>query len=1077
MRIHNKLLALVSALMFAPATLAAVDSNTGESTEIKFQASTYTDPAWPLKAKVVELESPVEIFEYVRNKYDFALYHGARSGSINTFMGMRGNDVDLAATLIAMLRAKGYPARYAVGVVRLSSTKVKNWLAVKDTDLAYALLRNQGIQSVTMAGDKATISFEHAWVEVLVPYGNYRGAGPSAINCATTPASCSWVSLDPSFKQRVYSSSLLDPYASGLRFDYTAYYEAVKNNTASLLNKNPLEIYQNQIQTWLQANAPGKTLADIPDFGGIIVEEDGLLPASLPFVTVGAVRRYNSIADHDEGEQSPGTYASGTEPKRWTKYVTVTPLFGTGTNLAAPPSGSIKIDLVTASTQRLTYSLFTNGATLVQAFRLNGVMQANGSVVVNGGVVNGQTIVAGSPAVLRVSMDGSPGLGSGSPDDPITADYRGTIGGYYLVATGGESSNWAQVHRASQTLLKANQDYKIVFISAEVGCRVATGSGCTPYVAPAGANSYAAGMPKLLNSPEAMDDLTGGLLEVASNQYYASLRESLHSLDRLNKIKTPITGFLGVVSSSDQVEYIDGTAFSVQPGGLLIDMKGIALGGSWRINALDEYSNSHFELAGHILSSLEHETWQKLTGYDSISTVRGFQLSLSKQSAALVSVKRNNIPENTIPDMYRALGYSAIAPAGFTRHTYNLWNNSYVAFTSGTPGAEFAGVRTAIQGFPLGSAMRGVKICGADGCGAQKILDSFKTNYDIFSAAKVRANSLYGTVREYYGDVLATHDVIGNDVTSSGNVFNIGSFGRKTGVNNTYTYNLQEIGSPHGDGTYSLSWNAILAEPGGGRWIGISGFSSAAPTGVTLSGTGASYFMTLFLRKTGSNAEFYLVPAAGTPNGFYNTLTATIQYSLGGLTGTTNAVPLDLVIVRSQKVYKGSIPLTASVTISNNGSFNCNGASYNNQTPANLLIYLKSCFDTNVVNNEFFKFFSTGANDVQLRAMPNGEKQYSTRVANIRDELYDQSVAESWYEYIIPNLLSTTPTMRFSVGLRRESETASGRYRSLSFEILNEWTSVASGGFVRDPSVAAEAIDSPLTPCANIQGAPLKCQL
>jgi hypothetical protein len=238
--------------------------------------------------------------------------------------------------------------------------------------------------------------------------------------------------------------------------------------------------------------------------------------------------------------------------------------------------------------------------------------------------------------------------------------------------------------------------------------------------------------------------------------------------------------------------------------------------------------------------------------------------------------------------------------------------------------------------------------------------------------------------------------------------------------------------------------------------------------------------MTLFLRKTGSNAEFYLLPVAGTPNGFYNTLTATIKYSLGSLTGATNAVPLDLVIVRSQKVYKGSIPLTASVTISNNGSFNCNGTIYNNQTPASLLIYLKSCFDTTVVNDEFFKFFSAGTNEVQLRAMPNGEKQYSTRIANIRDELYDQNVAKSWYEYIIPNLLSTTPTMRFSVGLRRERDTASGRYSSLSFEIFNEWTSAASGGFVRDPSVAAEAadaaVDSPLTPCANIQGALLKCQ-
>ena len=58
-------------------------------------------------------------------------------------------------------------------------------------------------------------------------------------------------------------------------------------------------------------------------------------------------------------------------------------------------------------------------------------------------------------------------------------------------------------------------------------------------------------------------------------QYYAKFRDNIAALDDLNHVKTPISGFLGVVSTTYEVEYINGTAFSVLPGGLLIDMKGI----------------------------------------------------------------------------------------------------------------------------------------------------------------------------------------------------------------------------------------------------------------------------------------------------------------------------------------------------------------------------------------------------------------------------------------------------------------------------------------------------------------------
>jgi hypothetical protein len=76
----------------------------------------------------------------------------------------------------------------------------------------------------------------------------------------------------------------------------------------------------------------------------------------------------------------------------------------------------------------------------------------------------------------------------------------------------------------------------------------------------------------LQNKP-ALDALTGGLLYVAATQYYAKLFEQVERADHLMKTKSPIIGFLGMVSSVHEAEYIDGTVFSVLPGGLLIDTK------------------------------------------------------------------------------------------------------------------------------------------------------------------------------------------------------------------------------------------------------------------------------------------------------------------------------------------------------------------------------------------------------------------------------------------------------------------------------------------------------------------------
>ena len=147
------------------------DSLLCETPEILFSG----DEASVIQEKALALGSAVNIYEYLKNKADYAVYHGARSSSLNTFLALEGNDVDLASTLIALYRSVGIKSRYVTGNIRLKREDVANWIGVTNTDLAVSILQNQGINIVDNS-DADNVVFEHVWVEALINFSNYRGA-------------------------------------------------------------------------------------------------------------------------------------------------------------------------------------------------------------------------------------------------------------------------------------------------------------------------------------------------------------------------------------------------------------------------------------------------------------------------------------------------------------------------------------------------------------------------------------------------------------------------------------------------------------------------------------------------------------------------------------------------------------------------------------------------------------------------------------------------------------------------------------------------------------------------------------
>ncbi|POZ50995.1 transglutaminase-like domain-containing protein [Methylovulum psychrotolerans] len=690
---NRLLLSRIPLLTVAFLGLAALPQQQALAAQLQTPEIVFTgSDAAPLAAKAGQLGTAVAIYEYVHNNFEFSTYHGSRSGSVNTFNAQRGSDVDIATALIAMMRARNIPARYAVATVRMPAAQFTNWLGIANLDVAVQVLKDQGIQKVALAADRSTVDFEHVWSEVLVPFEQYRGLTlPSTVDCslASYAARCDWVPLDGSFKQKTYNGLNIDPY-SALSFDYTGYYNAIKNSATDTLlrkDKNPLTILEEQIGTWLRANKPGNTLEDVADAGQIIEIHDGLLPASLPFKVVGgigSVRHYDSVASHD-------TAAVGTEAKDWGKRLSITvgivaPLTGGGTFTATLGAGNPL--LAELNTKRLTLATeFPPPGNIPNVVtRLGGVEIAR--PLGGSGTIVGYNPKVGDAYTIYVSMDGTPDPTGGTDDNTVSATYYGILGGYYLIATGGESSNWQQVHNAANQLLTANDTYKIVFNPNESGCDKASGLNCTPFV-DATKNGWDSSDPTLLDNKPALDALTGGLLYVAATQYYTKVREQFQRADLLMKAKTPIVGFLGIVSSTHEAEYIDGTAFSILPGGLLIDMKGITIAGSYRTNDTPlTYSNRQFEFLGHITSSLEHETWQELTGYDAVSTVRGIQMALSN-GATLLNPKKNATAD-TLPGLYGALGFSIGNPAtAFTYSPFTIGTTAPATWKHATNGSTF----------------------------------------------------------------------------------------------------------------------------------------------------------------------------------------------------------------------------------------------------------------------------------------------------------------------------------------------------------------------------------------------------
>ncbi len=208
--------------------------------------------------------SPLEIFRYVYNNFEYQLYPGLMKGAQATLETRAGNDWDQSGLLIGLLQASGVPARYVSGRLQAYYTNIlQQWLDVSDPGAGGLMIRKAGLNP-----DSASGYLDHTWVEAQLSGSN------------------NWTSLDPSFKYKSFTAGITD-IDTKVPFDEAGYLSTLRPQSA-------LEYYEGQVRSYLAANAAGKTLSDVGYQGSIIPTTSihgPILPSSVTarydnFVTV-----------------------------------------------------------------------------------------------------------------------------------------------------------------------------------------------------------------------------------------------------------------------------------------------------------------------------------------------------------------------------------------------------------------------------------------------------------------------------------------------------------------------------------------------------------------------------------------------------------------------------------------------------------------------------------------------------------------------------------------------------------------------------------------------------------------------
>ena len=582
-----------------------------------------------VRAEFSELESVLEVYQYIKNNYTMEFYFGSRKGAVGASAEKAGNDYDIASVLIGVLRDRNIPARYAKGTIEITAEQAMEWTATDDISVAIRIIASLGIPTTSMLsnGEVVAVQLEHVWVEAFVPYTDYRGTG----NCSGESL---WIPLDASFKKSVYNYGVkvndIQEYINDPDNKITSSTEVFGVNIGTLADTDGDD--NSALIKYMLENGYGEcTTAEA--FGGasIVPTDLGYLPLTLPYRNITTAESFTDISNEETdsvtfrlyGNSVVGTDFSGAD---YINYTYLAPdVYGKRIVLSYVPATQADQDVIDEYG-----NIFSAPAYLV---KMKPQLSIDSEVVAEGGVCN-----AGYMQQYTVTVrNGAPFNNDSDFSNNIA------IGGMYCLAM--------DYGNVSGIELESAADYLDSWKNSV-----------------SESNIYS-------------EEVMGGMLYAISKLYFGQLDLYNRVLAGQTDVYNTRALSLGIVGFKVNVTTTFNRPSELNEGGFYLDI-------AHDVHSVISVKNSNedekkFMLqAGIYASAMEHGVLEQVTGIESVSTIKTFQYA-QEHNIPIHMISSENMNDElsalTVSDQVKQeirtsvnSGKAVIIPE--TEITINQWN-------------------------------------------------------------------------------------------------------------------------------------------------------------------------------------------------------------------------------------------------------------------------------------------------------------------------------------------------------------------------------------------------------------------
>lgn len=542
-----------------------IDDNSYSNDDLKQTNDTIIND--DVRAEFADLESVLEVYQYIKNNYMMEFYFGSRKGAVGASAEKAGNDYDIASLLIGVLRDRNIPARYAKGEIEITAEQAMEWTATDDINVAIRSIAALGIPTTGMISDGETVAvrLEHTWVEAYVPYTDYRGTGNRS-------GERLWIPLDASFKKSTHLAGTDIETINAYMKDESNYL-----NENSVINgvsvSNIAKMVDGEESAFVKYMLENGYDSVAQVFGGkeIIYEDFGYLPLSLPYNTVSDTERYDDIpVDYTDtinfelfGNSASGNNIYGDDFINETIYAP--DVYGKRLTLTYVPATQADSDVIS------DYGgIFSTPAYLV---KMKPQFVIDGEVIAEGDVCN-----TGYTQKYIITLSNS---ASTQNNSEITNNV--IVGGMYSIVL-----DYGNVSEVELKNVKSVVD-NFSFVMTEDNCYTDTYMGEMLYAI--------------------------GKLYFSQLDIYNEVVAGVHNVTATRSLS------LGIIGFNANVTYSFGVPSELKEGGVFLD-----IGHDVHCvvsNDNNNESEKKFMLeAGMYASAMEHGILEQVTGVESVSTIK-----------------------------------------------------------------------------------------------------------------------------------------------------------------------------------------------------------------------------------------------------------------------------------------------------------------------------------------------------------------------------------------------------------------------------------------------------------------------